>query len=103
MEKEARKNQHVVEIKEIRMSPSIDIGDFNVKLKNAQKFVAEGNRVKVTVRLRGREMAHTEIGENLLKRFAEECADVAVMDKPPKLEGRHMAMFIAPKPSSQKK
>ena len=102
-EKEARKNQHVVEIKEIRMSPSIDIGDFNVKLKNAQKFVAEGNRVKVTVRFRGREMAHTEIGENLLKRFAEECADVAVMDKPPKLEGRHMAMFIAPKPSSQKK
>ena len=102
-EKEARKNQHVVEIKEIRMSPSIDIGDFNVKLKNAQKFVAEGNRVKVTVRFRGREMAHTEIGENLLKRFAEECADVAVMDKPPKLEGRHMAMFIAPKHSSQKK
>lgn len=102
-EKEARKNQHVVEIKEIRMSPSIDIGDFNVKLKNAQKFVAEGNRVKVTVRFRGREMAHTEIGENLLKRFAEECADVAVMDKPPKLEGRHMAMFIAPKPSSRKK
>ena len=73
MEKEARKNQHVVEIKEIRMSPSIDIGDFNVKLKNAQKFVAEGNRVKVTVRFRSREMAHTEIGENLLKRFAEEC------------------------------
>ena len=102
-EKEARKNQHVVEIKEIRMSPSIDIGDFNVKLKNAQKFVAEGNRVKVTVRFRGREMAHTEIGENLLKRFAEECADVAVMDKPPKLEGRHMAMFIAPTPSSKKK
>ena len=93
-EKEARKNQHVVEIKEIRMSPSIDVGDFNVKLKNAQKFVAEGNRVKVAVRLRGREMAHTEIGESLLKRFAEQCADVAVVDKQPKLEGRHMAMFI---------
>ncbi len=102
-EKEARKNQHVVEIKEIRMSPSIDVGDFNVKLKNAQKFIAEGNRVKVAVRFRGREMAHTEIGETLLKRFAEQCADVAVVDKQPKLEGRHMAMFIAPKPNNQKK
>ena len=102
-EKEARKNQHVVEIKEIRMSPSIDVGDFNVKLKNAQKFIAEGNRVKVAVRFRGREMAHTEIGETLLKRFAEQCAEVAVVDKQPKLEGRHMAMFIAPKPSNQKK
>jgi len=101
-EKEARKNQHVVEIKEIRMSPSIDVGDFNVKLKNAQKFIAEGNRVKVTVRFRGREMAHTEIGENLLRHFAEECAAVAAMDKQPKLEGRHMSMFLAPKPGQKK-
>lgn len=101
-EKEARKNQHIVEIKEIRMSPSIDIGDFNVKLKNAQKFVLDGNRVKVTVRFRGREMAHTEIGETLLKRFAEECADIAAVDKQPKLEGRHMSMFIAPKPGQKK-
>ena len=62
-EKEARKNQHVVEIKEVRMSPSIDVNDFNVKLRNAQKFLAEGNRVKVTVRFRGREMAHTDIGK----------------------------------------
>ena len=61
-EKEARKNQHVVEIKEVRMSPGIDVNDFNVKLRNAQKFLAEGNRVKVTVRFRGREMAHTDIG-----------------------------------------
>ena len=96
-EKEARKNQHVVEIKEIRMSPSIDIGDFNVKLKNAQKFIADGNRVKVTVRFRGREMAHTEIGENLLKRFAEQCADVATLDKDPKLDGRHMSIFLSSK------
>ena len=102
-EKEARKNQHVVEIKEIRMSPSIDVGDFNVKLKNAQKFIAEGNRVKVAVRFRGREMAHTEIGLELLKRFAEQCAAVATVDKQPKLEGRHMAMFIAPKSGNQKK
>ena len=70
-EKEARKNQHVVEIKEIRMSPGIDIGDFNVKLKNAQKFLTEGNRVKVSVRFRGREMAHTDIGKNLLDKFAK--------------------------------
>ena len=64
-EKEARKNQHVVEIKEVRMSPGIDVGDFNTKLKNAQKFIADGNRVKVSVRFRGREMAHTDIGRDL--------------------------------------
>ena len=96
-EKEARKNQHVVEIKEIRMSPGIDVGDFNVKLKNAQKFLTEGNRVKVSVRFRGREMAHTEIGKKLLDQFAEQCAEVAVLDKGAKLEGRHMSMFLSPK------
>ena len=97
-EKEARKNQHVVEVKEIRMSPSIGTNDFNVKLKNAVKFIKDGNRVKVTVRFRGREMSHTEIGADLLKRFAEGSADVAVLDKEPKLEGRHMSMFLSPKP-----
>lgn len=96
-EKEMRKNQHVVEIKEIRMSPSIDIGDFNVKLRNAKKFLSEGNRVKVAVRFRGREMAHTEIGADLLKRFAAECGDVSSLDKKPNLEGRHMIMFLSPK------
>ncbi len=96
-EKEARKNQHVVEIKEIRMSPGIDIGDFNVKLKNAQKFLTEGNRVKVSVRFRGREMAHTDIGRNLLDKFAEQCAGVANVDKGAKLEGRNMSMFLSPK------
>ena len=96
-EKEARKNQHVVEIKEIRMSPGIDIGDFNTKLKNAQKFIADGNRVKVSVRFRGREMAHTDIGRDLLKKFAELCADVATMDKSAKMEGRLMSMFLSPK------
>jgi len=96
-EKEAKKNQHVVEIKEIRMSPGIDIGDFNTKLKNAQKFIADGNRVKVSVRFRGREMAHTEIGRDLLERFAEQCAEVATMDKAAKLEGRNMSMFLSPK------
>ena len=96
-EKEARKNQHVVEIKEIRMSPSIDVGDFNTKLKNAQKFLTEGNRVKVSVRFRGREMAHTEIGRDLLVRFAEACGEMANMEKAAKLEGRNMSMFLAPK------
>ena len=96
-EKEARKNQHVVEIKEIRMSPGIDVGDFNTKLKNAQKFLADGNRVKVSVRFRGREMAHTEIGRELLKKFAEQCAEVANMEKAAKMEGRNMSIFLAPK------
>ena len=98
-EKEAKKNQHVVEIKEVRMSPSIDVGDFNVKLRNAQKFLSEGNRLKVTVRFRGREMAHTDIGRRLLLDFAQQCAEVATMDKDPKLEGRHMSMFLSAKAS----
>ncbi len=102
-EKEAKKNQHVVEIKEIRMSPSIDIGDFNTKLRSAQKFLSDGNRVKVTVRFRGREMAHTEIGLNLLKDFAAQCSAIANMDKSPKLEGRHMSMFLAPKTQKELK
>ena len=96
-EKEARKNQHVVEIKEIRMSPGIDIGDFNTKLRNAQKFIADGNRVKVSVRFRGREMAHTDIGRDLLTRFAQQCADIANLDRPAKLEGRMMSIFLSPK------
>ena len=98
-EKEARKNQKVVEIKEIRMSPSIDTNDLNTKIKNAQKFLKEGNRVKVSVRFRGREMAHTNIGEKLLMDFAEACTEVASMEKNPKLEGRFMAMFLTPKNS----
>ena len=96
-EKEARKNQHVVEIKEIRMSPGIDVGDFNTKLKNAQKFIADGNRVKVSVRFRGREMAHTDIGKALLDKFAEQCAETATLDNGAKLEGRMMSIFLSPK------
>ena len=96
-EKEARKNQRVVEIKEIRMSPGIDTNDLNVKMRNAMKFLKEGNRVKVTVRFRGREMAHTEIGEQLLIRFGEGCAEVANVEKSPKLDGRHMSLFLSPK------
>ena len=98
-EKEAKKNQKVVEIKEIRMSPSIDTNDFNTKAKSAQKFLKDGNRVKVSVRFRGREMAHTNLGEKLLIDFAEACAEAATTEKNPKLEGRFMSMFLSPKSS----
>ncbi len=96
-EKEAKKNQRVVEVKEIRMSPSIDTNDLNTKVKAAQKFLLDGNRVKVSVRFRGREMAHTNLGEKLLLDFAEACSEVASMEKNPKLEGRFMGMFLTPK------
>lgn len=96
-EKEAKKNQHIVEVKEIRMSPGIGDNDFNVKLRNGQKFLKDGDRLKVTIRFRGRQMAHTNLGEILLRRFAEECSEVATVDKNPKLEGRNMAMFLSPK------
>ena len=98
-EKDAKKNQRVVEVKEIRMSPGIDTNDFNTKVKAAQKFLQDGNRVKVSVRFRGREMAHTNLGEKLLMDFAEACAEIATMEKNPKLEGRFMGMFLAPKNS----
>jgi translation initiation factor IF-3 len=98
-EKEAKKNQRVVEVKEIRMSPSIDTNDLNTKIKNAMKFLNDGNRVKVTVRFRGREMAHTSLGEVLLKQFGESCAEVATVEKGAKLEGRNMSMFLSPKNS----
>ena len=99
-EKEARKNQRVIEIKEIRMSPSIGENDFLVKLRNGQKFLADGDRVKVTVRFRGSEMAHTNIGEQLLRDFAQRCAEIANLDKQPKLEGRNMSIFLSPKPQT---
>ena len=98
-EKEARKNQHVVEIKEIRMSPSIDTNDFNTKVKSAVKFLNDGNRVKVTVRFRGREMAHTSLGQELLKKFGADCSEIATIAKDAKLEGRNMSMFLSPKNS----
>lgn len=101
-DKEAKKNQHIVEVKEIRMSPSIGDNDFNTKLKNAQKFLQEGDRVKVSVRFRGREMAHTNLGTVLLVKFAEQCSEVATLDKDPKLEGRNMSMFLSPRTQSNK-
>ena len=102
-DKEAKKNQRIVEVKEVRMSPGIDVNDFNVKVRNAQRFLADGNRVKVAVRFRGREMAHTDIGKRLLEKFAADCADVATMDKEPKLDGRHMTMFLSCKQSKDNK
>ena len=97
-EKEVRKNQKIVEIKEIRLSPGIDVHDFTFKLKNALRFLENGDKVKVSIRFRGREMAHTSIGEAQLKKFAAACTELATVEKNPKLEGRTMAMFLAPKP-----
>ncbi|MDD5902234.1 MAG: translation initiation factor IF-3 [Oscillospiraceae bacterium] len=96
-EKEAKKNQRVMEVKEIRMSPSIGENDLGTKLKSALKFLADGDRVKVSIRFRGREMAHTNIGEQILRDFAEKCSELANLDKQPKLEGRNMSMFLSPK------
>lgn len=96
-EKEAKKNQHVMEVKEIRMSPGIGENDLNTKLKSTLKFLADGDRVKVSIRFRGREMAHTQIGETILRDFAEKCSEAANLDKEPKLEGRNMSMFLSPK------
>ena len=95
--KEAKKNQKVVETKEIRLSPVIDDGDFNTKLRNAQKFLVDGNRVQITVRFKGRQMAHPEIGKEVILRFADACADIAEANKAPKLEGRSMSMLLVPK------
>ena len=96
-EKEAKKKQKVVEIKEIRLSPNIDVNDLNTKTQNAKKFLEKGNRVKVTLRFRGREMAHMAQSKHILDDFAEALADVAVVDKEPKIEGRAMTMFLAEK------
>jgi len=98
-EKEKRKNQKVVDIKEVRLSLNIDTHDFNTKLNHALKFISKGDKVKVSIRFRGREMGHPEIGTQIMRRFADECAEVAVIEKQPKLEGRSMLMFLAPKPT----
>ena len=96
-EKENRKNQRVIEIKEIRLSLNIDTHDFETKVNHAHKFLKAGNKVKVSIRFRGREMAHPQIGEVSMKRFAEACEEFATVEKPAKLEGRQMLMFLAPK------
>ena len=97
-EKEARKNQHIVDIKEIRLSLNIDTHDFNTKLGHAKRFISEGDKVKVSIRFRGREMGHPELGYDIMRKFADSCAEFANIEKPAKLEGRNMLMFLAPKP-----
>ena len=96
-EKEAKKNQKVVEIKEIRMSPNIDTNDLNTKVSAARKFLTKGNKVKVTLRFRGREMAHMQTTKHILDDFAQMLSDVAVVEKAPKVEGRTMTMFLTEK------
>jgi len=98
-EKEAKKNQKVIELKEIRLSLNIDTNDFNTKLNHAIKFLQSGNKVKVSVRFRGREMAHPELGTAVMTRFTESIAEYGTVDKPPKMEGRSMTMVVNAKPA----
>ena len=96
-EKEAKKKQKTVEIKEVRLSPNIDTNDLNTKVNNAKKFISKGNKVKVTLRFRGREMAHVQQSKHILDDFAELLSDVASIEKAPKLEGRNMSMVLTEK------
>ena len=98
-EKEARKKQKTIETKEVRLSLNIDTHDFNTKLNNAVKFLKHGDKVKVSIRFRGREMGHSEFGYDLMNRFSEACEEYANVAKPSKLEGRNMVMFLTPKPN----
>ena len=96
-EKQSKKNQKTAELKEIRMSPNIDTNDLNTKLGAARKFLMKGNRVKVTMRFRGREVAHAQASKHILEEFAEALSDIAVVDKPPKMEVRNMTMILSEK------
>ena len=96
-EKDAKKKQKTVELKEIRLSPNIEANDLNTKMNAAKKFLAKGNKVKITLRFRGREMAHIDSSKHILEDFAEKLSDIAVVDKAPKLEGRSMTMFLTEK------
>ena len=96
-EKEAKKKQKTVEVKEVRISPNIDTNDLNTKVNNAKKFIAKGNKVKVTLRFRGREMAHMSKTKYILDDFAEKLADIAAVDKPAKVEGRSIVLFLSAK------
>ncbi|MBE5976057.1 translation initiation factor IF-3 [Clostridium boliviensis] len=96
-EKEAKKKQKVIEIKEVRLSPNIDTNDLNTKMGAARKFLEKGDKVKVTLRFRGREMAHMSKSRYILEDFAEKLSDIATIDKPSKVEGRSMVMFLTPK------
>lgn len=96
-EKEAKKKQRIIEIKEVRLSPNIDTNDLNTKVNQARKFLSKGDKVKVTLRFRGRELAHVNQSKVILDQFAEQLSDVAVVEKPAKFEGRSMIMFLAEK------
>jgi len=96
-EKEAKKKQKVVEIKEIRITPNIEEHDFNFKAKNARKFIADGNKLKITVRFRGREVNNASLGEDVLNKFIENLSDIANLDRKPKLEGRNMFIMLSKK------
>ena len=96
-EKEAKKKQKIVEIKEIRLSPNIDTNDLSTKMNATRKFIAKGNKVKITLRFRGREMAHMQTSKHILDDFAEQVADVAIVEKAPKLEGRSISMVLTEK------
>ena len=96
-EKEAKKKQKTVEIKEVRLSPNIEANDLNTKVNNAKKFIAKGDKVKVTLRFRGREMAHMQSSKHILDDFAEALADIAVIEKPAKLEGKSIMMVLTEK------
>ena len=96
-EKEARKKQKIIEIKEIRLSPNIDTNDLNTKISAARKFITKGDKVKITLRFRGREMAHMANSKHILDDFAEALSDIASIEKAPKVEGRSMTMFLTEK------
>ena len=98
-EKENRRNQKVVEIKEVQLSMTIDVGDLNVKAKQATKFLGEGNKVKVSMRLRGRQMAHANLGRDVMNNFFEGLKEIAVIEKHINMEGRNIIMILAPKKS----
>lgn len=98
-EKENRRNQKVVEIKEVQLSMTIDVGDLNVKAKQATKFLGEGNKVKVSIRLRGRQMAHANLGRDVMNNFFEGLKEIAVIEKPINMEGRNIIIILAPKKS----
>ena len=95
-EKEARKKQKVINVKEVRLSPGIEEHDFNTKLRNAKKFLKKGDKVKASIRFKGRAITHKELGQKVLERLAEECSDLGQVEKKPKMEGRSMFMIIAP-------
>ena len=98
-QKEARKKQKIVEVKEVRLSPNIDVNDMNTKMTNARKFLEKGNKVKVTLRFRGREMAHMQASRHILEDFAKAWEDIAAVDKPIKQEGRTLTVILSPKKS----